>query len=90
MTPLSEVTLVLTTLLAEEPTMTGPDFGKASPVGLLIVVLLLIGVFVLIRSMNRHLRRVRENFGAADLETGDGPQTGEATGAGEPTREPGR
>ncbi len=31
-------------LLAEE-TNRGPDYGKASPVGLLVVLLLLIGVF---------------------------------------------
>lgn len=41
---------------------TGPDVGKASPVGLLIVVLLLIGVFVLVWSMNRHLKRLPTSF----------------------------
>ena len=82
--------LLITLLAAEEPAMTGPDFGKASPVGLLVVVLLLIGVFALARSMNRHLRRVPESFGAADTQTGEGPEAGEASGAGEPTHEPGR
>ena len=33
-------------VLAEPPKNTGPDFGKASPVGLLVIVLLLIGVFI--------------------------------------------
>ena len=72
--------------------MTGPDFGKASPVGLLVVVLLLIGVFALVRSMNRHLRRVPKNFGAADTDTDTGarPEAGEAAGPGEPAHEPGR
>jgi hypothetical protein len=56
---------VLITLLAEGPANTGPDFGKASPVGLLVVVLLLIGVFALVWSMNRHLRRVPTSFGEA-------------------------
>ncbi len=64
-------------LLAEEPTNTGPDFGKASPLGLLVVVLLLIGVFALVRSMNRHLKRVPDEFGSADTETPDRPETGE-------------
>ena len=54
----------LITLLAEGPANTGPDFGKASPVGLLIVVLLLIGVFALVWSMNRHLKRVPQSFDA--------------------------
>ena len=84
------MTPLLITLLAEEPITTGPDFGKASPIGLLVVVLLLIGVFALVRSMNRHLRRVPKNFGAADIETGDGPEAGQAPQPGEPTHEPGR
>ncbi|CAJ1497823.1 hypothetical protein [[Mycobacterium] burgundiense] len=51
------------TLLAEEgPRNTGPDFGKASPFGLLIVVLLLIGTFGLVWSMNRHLKNLPESF----------------------------
>ena len=54
------------TLLAEEPANTGPDFGKASPMGLLVVVLLLIGVFALVWSMNRHLRRVPGSFDTTD------------------------
>lgn len=53
--------LVAGMLLAEEVNR-GPDYGKASPVGLLIVVLLLLGVFALIRSMNRHLKKVPASF----------------------------
>lgn len=41
---------------------TGPDVGKASPVGLFIVVLLLIVVFILVWSMNRHLKKIPANF----------------------------
>lgn len=44
------------------PRHTGPDFGKASPVGLLIVVLLLISTLFLLRSMNRQLKKVPESF----------------------------
>lgn len=62
------MTDLLITLLAEDPVTTGPDFGKASPVGLLVVVLLLIGVFALVRSMNRHLKRVPESFDAPAAE----------------------
>jgi len=54
---------VLITLLAE-PANTGPDFGKASPVGLFVVLLLLIGVFTLVWSMNRHIKRVPASFDA--------------------------
>ena len=50
-------------VLAENaPRNTGPDFGKASPFGLLIVVLLLICTFALIWSMNRHLKKLPETF----------------------------
>jgi hypothetical protein len=49
-------------VLAEPPKNTGPDFGKASPVGLLVVVLLLIGTFALVWSMNRHLKRLPKTF----------------------------
>ena len=44
------------------PRNTGPDFGKASPVGLLIVVLLLIATLLLLRSMNRQLKKVPKSF----------------------------
>jgi hypothetical protein len=50
-------------LLAEDgPHNSGPDFGKASPFGLLVVVLLLIAVVFLVRSMNRHLKKLPESF----------------------------
>ncbi|MDF3338596.1 hypothetical protein P3H80_14255 [Mycolicibacterium septicum] len=68
------------TLLAEEPRNTGPEFGKATPLGLLITVALLIGTFALVWSMNRHLRKLPESFDrehpepdqAADEGTPDG------------------
>ncbi|MEB3031535.1 hypothetical protein [[Mycobacterium] nativiensis] len=60
---------VLTALwiLADEvPRDTGPDFGKASPFGLLVIVLLLLGTFGLVWSMNRQLRKLPESFDRAD------------------------
>ena len=54
---------LLITVLAG-PKNTGPDFGKASPVGLFVIVLLLVGVFALVWSMNRHLKRIPESFDA--------------------------
>jgi len=58
-----ELWLSAVTVLAEEaPRNTGPDFGKASPFGLLVLVLLLIGTFALVWSMNRHLKRLPESF----------------------------
>ena len=59
-----------------EETNKGPDYGKASPVGLLVVVLLLLGVFFLIWSMNRHLKRVPASFDTEpEADTPPGPQT---------------
>ncbi|MBF6355383.1 hypothetical protein IU449_12655 [Nocardia higoensis] len=49
--------------LAQTPgTPTGPEFGKASPLGLAIVLLLLVGTFLLVRSMNRHLKNLPPTF----------------------------
>ena len=56
------MTTLITLLADDAPHNTGPDFGKASPVGLLIIVLLMIGTFALIWSMNRHLKKLPERF----------------------------
>jgi hypothetical protein len=50
------------TLLADEPRNTGPEFGKATPLGLLVTVALLVGTFALVWSMNRHLRKLPDSF----------------------------
>ena len=59
------------TVLADPPKNTVPDFGKASPLGLLIIVILLICVFALVWSMNRHLKKLPENFDKEPAETGE-------------------
>ncbi len=60
---MTDTFVMIAGLLADDaPHNTGPDFGKASPFGLLIVVLLVIGTFLLVRSMNRHLKRLPESF----------------------------
>lgn len=56
-------------LLAAPPTPPpgkGPEWGKAAPVGLLVIVLLCLAFWLLVRNMNKHLRGVRER---ADLQT---------------------
>lgn len=54
---------LMTGVLAQEgPRQTGPDFGKASPFGLIVVVLLLICTFLLVWSMNKHLRKLPKSF----------------------------
>ena len=71
-------------LLADDaPRDTGPDFGKASPFGLVIVVLLLIGTFLLVWSMNRHLRKLPESFDREDPEPGQAADEGTAGAEGD-------
>ena len=55
-------TLLITVIAEGAPHNHGPDFGKASPLGLLVVVLLLIATLLLIRSMNRQLKKVPKSF----------------------------
>jgi hypothetical protein len=71
-------------LLADEaPRNTGPEFGKASPFGLLVIVLLLLGTVALVWSMNRQLKKVPRSFddddaadpGMADTDDGEAGST---------------
>ena len=54
------------TLLAVQQQQQPEDVGKAGPLGLLLIVVLLIAVIVLGRSMGRHLKRVPRSFDPAD------------------------
>lgn len=60
----AEVVLGTTQFLAQTPPSnpSGPEFGKSSPVGLLVILALLIGVILLVRSMNRQLKKLPETF----------------------------
>ncbi|MGD9620125.1 MAG: hypothetical protein AB7G47_09480 [Mycolicibacterium sp.] len=75
---------VIAVLAQDAPRQTGPDFGKASPFGLIVVVLLLIGTFTLVWSMNRHLRRLPESFDTDDRAGGDPDITTEPPPDGDP------
>ncbi|QLL06457.1 hypothetical protein [Mycobacterium vicinigordonae] len=54
--------LLLTVIAAGGTRNNGPDFGKASPLGLLIVALLVVATVFLVRSMNRQLKKVPPSF----------------------------
>lgn len=73
--------------LAEEPAR-GPEFGKASPLGLLVILLLLVGVFLLIRSMNKQLKKLPESFDTenpeADQAFDDGTDRADSDAASSP------
>ena len=40
----------------------GEDFGKSSPVGLVLLIVFFIAVFFLVKSMNKHLKKLPESF----------------------------
>ncbi|GAA3571619.1 hypothetical protein GCM10022222_64730 [Amycolatopsis ultiminotia] len=66
----------------------GEDFGKSSPVGLLVLILFLIAVAFLIRSMSKHLKKVPASFETEDdaaAGPGDGgpAQPADEAGAGQ-------
>jgi type II secretory pathway component PulC len=54
--PLAAMPAAVPVLLADS------DTGKGSPIGLLVVLLLIVAVYFLYRSMNRHLRNVPGRF----------------------------
>lgn len=56
-----------------EPGGQGEDFGKSGPVGLVVIIVFFIAVFFLVRSMNKHLRRVPESFDPPARERPDEP-----------------
>lgn len=60
---LSAIALRATSFLSAPPTPPpgkGAEWGKAAPVGLLVILLLCVAVWLLLRSMSKHLRKVRE------------------------------
>ncbi|MBM7366934.1 hypothetical protein [Gordonia hydrophobica] len=73
--------------LAEEPAK-GPEFGKASPVGLLIILLLLVAVFLLIRSMNKQLKKLPESFDTENPEADQAFDDGTDRVDADPTQPP--
>jgi hypothetical protein len=53
-------------LLAVDQQQQPEDVGKAGPLGLLLIVVLLIAVVLLGRSMGKHLKKVPRSFDPAD------------------------
>jgi hypothetical protein len=71
-------------VLVQPPTPTpgdeggqGEDFGKSSPVGFVVLLLFFVAVIFLVRSMNKHLRRVPESFDPPTDHTKPSPPAGE-------------
>lgn len=82
---MTDLLLTVVTLIADEtPRDTGPEFGKASPLGLFVIVMLLLGTFALVWSMNRHLRRLPESFDREHPEPDQAADDGTVGLSGEP------
>jgi len=72
----------------------GEEFGKASPIALVVILLLTLATFLLVRNMTKRIKRLPKSFDeprdgeATDGEATDGEATdGEATdGAGDAGR----
>jgi hypothetical protein len=67
------------TLLAQEeapPPGKGPEFGKASPIGLVVILLLAVATVFLIRSMTKRIRRLPASFDPPEDSGSEEPQGG--------------
>ncbi|HWM00926.1 MAG TPA: hypothetical protein VNP92_01170 [Actinophytocola sp.] len=53
----------------DDPGGRGEDFGKSSPVGLLVLLLFFVAVAFLVRSMTKHLKRVPASFDPPESRT---------------------
>jgi hypothetical protein len=77
-----------TTLLAQDPAPPpgkGEEFGKASPVGLVVLVVLFLATILLVRSMNKHLRKVPASFDESAESASDAPGAAPSGAAAVPT-----
>jgi hypothetical protein len=61
----------------EDPGGRGEDFGKSSPLGFLVLIVLLIAVAFLVRSMTKHLKRVPASFDDPPKDEPNGDNTPE-------------
>jgi len=87
--------LAVQPLLGQDPPAPpqGPEFGGSSPIGLVVTLFMGIALVFLIRSMNKHLRKVPPTFDPPEQERapadparpGDGPAPAASTAERPPT-----
>jgi len=64
----------------------GPEWGKAAPVGLLIIVLIGVAIVFLVRSMNKHVKNLPASFETVSVGgPADGPGAESAAAGAEAT-----
>ncbi len=79
-------------VLAQNPTPPpgqGPEFGEASPIALVVVLVLAAALVVLIRSMTKHLRRVPPSFDPPPDQPPQAQADGHRAGERQPRESPG-
>jgi len=76
--------LAVQPLLGQDPPapVQGPEFGGSSPIGLVVTLFMLIALVFLIRSMNKHLRKVPPSFDPPDTEESPADPGASASGSG--------
>ncbi|MCX2954441.1 hypothetical protein ORI60_39435 [Lentzea sp. NEAU-D7] len=57
----------------------GEDFGKSSPVGLVLLIVFFIAVFFLVKSMNKHIKGLPASFDEPAEAPGETPAESSAT-----------
>lgn len=68
--------------LAQQPPPNAPEFGGSSPVGLVVILTLFVVTFFLVRSMNKHLKKVPASFEPPGEQAPDQPSEEPGEGSG--------
>jgi hypothetical protein len=80
-------TVLVPTQNPEPPPNKGEEFGKASPVALVVILMLAVATALLIRSMTKRIKRLPQSFDQPNAEPG--PDEAAADGApSEETKKP--
>jgi hypothetical protein len=76
--PITDVVAFVAVLAqdVQPPPGKGPEFGKASPVALVVILLLGLATLALIVSMTRHLKKVPASFEESEPERAADPAEG--------------
>jgi hypothetical protein len=79
-------------LTQQQPPPNAPEFGAATPVGLVVILVLFVATGLLVKSMNTHLKKVPESFGEPDAadQDADGGATRDPAGGTTPDPAAGR
>jgi hypothetical protein len=65
----------------EPPPGKGPEFGEASPIALVVIILMALATIVLIRSMSKRLRKLPASFDGEDPAASEDTDTTDDTSA---------